>query len=245
MIRFYFLTEFFKFRNVNCMWVLWVSSVNICIPLIVNMWMYQNHYYKHPEEYQSIFAKTIGPYASIIGKIIMHPTFQSYSAQLTTFEAWEIGAKFEFFILGFPSCIQDGSTKSSENAPRKLTEICIWIDAVNCMYWEQRYPRLLTNKELLYLRNKGQSRLLLVADITCDKGGSIEFVKRVTSIHNPYYRFENFYLINHWKPKSSSSSLTQFGVRWGPQWEIRWKSSFCSMSVTKYVPVLDLGTAMN
>ena len=103
------------------------------------------------------------------------------------------------------------------------------------MYWEQRYPRLLTNEELLNLRNKGQSRLLLVADITCDKGGSIEFVKRVTSIHNPYYRFEKFYLINHSKPKSSISLLTHFGVWWGPQWEIRWKSSsftFLLMSVT-------------
>lgn len=80
------------------------------------------------------------------------------------------------------------------------------------MYWEQRFPRLLETKELLDLRSKGQSRLLLVADITCDKGGSIEFVKRVTSIHNPYYRFENFHLIIHSIPKSSSSLLSHFGV---------------------------------
>ncbi|KAG0626104.1 hypothetical protein M758_2G102500 [Ceratodon purpureus] len=86
----------------------------------------KHHYYEHPEEYSSIFAKTIAPHASVI---------------------------------------------------------------VNCMYWEQRFPRLLTNKELLDLRSAGRSRLLVIADITCDKGGSIEFLKKYSSIQNPFFRY--------------------------------------------------------
>ena len=61
--------------------------------------------------------------------------------------------------------------------------------AVNCMYWEQRFPRLLTSKELLNLRRTGRSRLLVIADITCDRGGSIEFVKEYSSISYPFLRF--------------------------------------------------------
>lgn len=86
----------------------------------------KHHYYEHPEEYSSIFAKTIAPHASVI---------------------------------------------------------------VNCMYWEQRFPRLLTSKELLDLRSTGQNRLLVIADITCDKGGSMEFVRKYSSIHNPFFRY--------------------------------------------------------
>jgi len=68
-------------------------------------------------------------------------------------------------------------------------DVLIWFSAVNCMYWEQRFPRLLTNKELLDLRSTGQNRLLVIADITCDKGGSMEFLKKYSSIHNPFLRF--------------------------------------------------------
>jgi alpha-aminoadipic semialdehyde synthase len=60
---------------------------------------------------------------------------------------------------------------------------------VNCKYWEQRFPRLLIKKELLDLRSIGRSRLLVIADITCDKGGSIEFLKKYSSIQNPFFRF--------------------------------------------------------
>lgn len=69
--------------------------------------------------------------------------------------------------------------------------------AVNCMYWEQRFPRLLTSKELLDLRSMGQSRLSVIADITCDKGGSIEFLKKYSSIQNPFFRFVNWLTLQH------------------------------------------------
>ncbi|KAL2250978.1 alpha-aminoadipic semialdehyde synthase [Sesamum indicum] len=60
---------------------------------------------------------------------------------------------------------------------------------VNCMYWERRFPRLLTTTQLQDLLRKG-CPLVGISDITCDVGGSIEFVKRTTSIDSPFIRYD-------------------------------------------------------
>uniref|UniRef100_A0A803M8V2 Saccharopine dehydrogenase (NAD(+), L-glutamate-forming) n=1 Tax=Chenopodium quinoa TaxID=63459 RepID=A0A803M8V2_CHEQI len=60
---------------------------------------------------------------------------------------------------------------------------------VNCMYWEQRFPRLLTTKQLQDLKSK-RCPLVGIADITCDIGGSIEFVNQATTIDSPFFRFD-------------------------------------------------------
>ncbi|KAI3754136.1 hypothetical protein L1987_53914 [Smallanthus sonchifolius] len=62
---------------------------------------------------------------------------------------------------------------------------------VNCMYWERRYPRLLTYKQLQDLGHKG-CPLVGICDITCDIGGSIEFVNRTTLIDSPFFRYDPF-----------------------------------------------------
>lgn len=60
---------------------------------------------------------------------------------------------------------------------------------VNCMYWEKRFPRLLTNKQMKELK-LNLNRLVGVADITCDIGGSIECLKRATPIECPFFRYD-------------------------------------------------------
>ncbi|KAH9618009.1 hypothetical protein KSS87_016398 [Heliosperma pusillum] len=62
---------------------------------------------------------------------------------------------------------------------------------VNCMYWEPRFPRLLTTKQLQELMNK-RCPIVGIADITCDIGGSIEFVNQATTIDSPFFRFDPF-----------------------------------------------------
>ncbi|KAF9680334.1 hypothetical protein SADUNF_Sadunf06G0110300 [Salix dunnii] len=59
---------------------------------------------------------------------------------------------------------------------------------VNCMYWEKRFPRLLSNQQLQDLKRKG-CPLIGVADITCDIGGSLEFINQTTSIDSPFLRY--------------------------------------------------------
>lgn len=60
---------------------------------------------------------------------------------------------------------------------------------VNCMYWEKRFPRLLSTDQLQDVMRKG-CPLVGVCDITCDVGGSIEFVNQTTSIDSPFFRYD-------------------------------------------------------
>ncbi|XP_020090480.1 alpha-aminoadipic semialdehyde synthase isoform X2 [Ananas comosus] len=62
---------------------------------------------------------------------------------------------------------------------------------VNCMYWEKRFPRLLSTKQLQELMKNG-CPLVGVSDITCDIGGSLEFVNNSTSIEKPFFRYDPF-----------------------------------------------------
>ncbi|KAF7086326.1 hypothetical protein CFC21_089625 [Triticum aestivum] len=60
---------------------------------------------------------------------------------------------------------------------------------VNCMYWERRFPRLLSIDQLQQLMKNG-CPLVGISDITCDIGGSIEFVNKSTSIERPFFRYD-------------------------------------------------------
>ena len=62
----------------------------------------------------------------------------------------------------------------------------------NGIYWETRFPRVLTKAHLAHLRSPagGNNRnLRMVADISCDYAGSVEFLERFTSIEDPYFTF--------------------------------------------------------
>ncbi|CAM9112087.1 unnamed protein product, partial [Phaeothamnion confervicola] len=81
----------------------------------------------------------------------------------------------------------------------------------NCMYWDARFPKLLTKAEMRRLAlgttdgragsdggngsgdgsgSGGRSRLLAVADITCDVGGSVEFLDRCTTVQRPFFLYD-------------------------------------------------------
>lgn len=55
---------------------------------------------------------------------------------------------------------------------------------VNGIYWEPRYPRLITKR---YLREETALRLRVIGDITCDIEGSIECNAKTTNSRNPIY----------------------------------------------------------
>jgi hypothetical protein len=57
---------------------------------------------------------------------------------------------------------------------------------VNGIYWEPKYPRVLTSKELKAAVENGTNRLMGVCDISADYDGSIEFTSKFTSIEEPF-----------------------------------------------------------
>lgn len=60
---------------------------------------------------------------------------------------------------------------------------------VNCIYWDYRYPRLIT-KNFLKLLYKTEPRLRVIGDISCDIEGSIEATVKVTNPDNPVFVYD-------------------------------------------------------
>ena len=60
------------------------------------------------------------------------------------------------------------------------------------MYWESKYPRLLSNGQLQTVMGLHNRSLIGIADVTCDIGGSIECVTRTTSNEKPFYVYDFF-----------------------------------------------------
>ncbi len=62
---------------------------------------------------------------------------------------------------------------------------------VNCIYWENRFPRFVPISAIgnLYSDTE-QPRLRIVGDISCDVNGSIEFTKKITTPDNPTFVYD-------------------------------------------------------
>lgn len=62
---------------------------------------------------------------------------------------------------------------------------------INGIYWEEKYPRLITKEHLKKLY-ANKPRLRIIGDITCDIEGSIECTLRYTLPDNPVYVYNPF-----------------------------------------------------
>lgn len=58
---------------------------------------------------------------------------------------------------------------------------------MNCMYWDTRYPRLITMDYLEKAYAEGTPKLTVIGDVTCDPDGSIEITHKGTEIEDPIF----------------------------------------------------------
>ena len=61
---------------------------------------------------------------------------------------------------------------------------------MNCMYWDDRYPRILTNDYLRSLYSGGNPKLTVIGDVTCDPDGSIQCTHKGTNIEDPVFVYD-------------------------------------------------------
>lgn len=61
---------------------------------------------------------------------------------------------------------------------------------VNGIYWDERYPRLVTKEYIKQLYKNGNPHLRVIGDISCDVNGSIECTVRHTNPGNPVYVYD-------------------------------------------------------
>jgi saccharopine dehydrogenase (NAD+, L-lysine forming) len=58
---------------------------------------------------------------------------------------------------------------------------------INCIYWDPRFPRLITKEYAKKLFSKGNPKLTVIGDISCDIDGSVECTVKSTEIEDPIY----------------------------------------------------------
>jgi alpha-aminoadipic semialdehyde synthase len=62
---------------------------------------------------------------------------------------------------------------------------------VNCMYWDERYPRLLTRADFQALDSgENPPRLRVIGDVSCDVGGPLACTVRATDPGTPVYTYD-------------------------------------------------------
>lgn len=61
---------------------------------------------------------------------------------------------------------------------------------INCIYWEPRYPRLLSLDQLREMYGGAGAKLRVIGDISCDIDGSIECTVKSTTPSSPVFVYE-------------------------------------------------------
>lgn len=61
---------------------------------------------------------------------------------------------------------------------------------VNCIYWAEAYPRLLTKQDIRKLYKSSDSRLKVIGDISCDMEGSVEATIIATDLDEPCFVYD-------------------------------------------------------
>jgi len=67
---------------------------------------------------------------------------------------------------------------------KEYLDLVTWL--CNGIYWEAKYPRVLSKKDLRDAVQAGKNKLMGVTDISADYEGSVEFTSHFTSIEEPF-----------------------------------------------------------
>lgn len=63
---------------------------------------------------------------------------------------------------------------------------------LNGMYWDARYPRIVTKDYVKKAFSQGVPKLMVIGDVTCDPNGSVEITHKGTAIDDPVFVYNPF-----------------------------------------------------
>ncbi len=81
---------------------------------------------------------------------------------------------------------------------------------VNCIYWDEKYPRLVTKKYLKDSMLTSGIKLQVIGDISCDVDGAVEITHKVTKPDNPAFTY--FYDTEKFKDGIEREGITVMAV---------------------------------
>jgi len=89
-------------------------------------------------------------------------------------------------------------THDPENYVSKFSEVYLekLSLVINCLYWEKKFPRVISKDQLKNLFFKKKMKLLGISDISCDINGSIEVLESYNSNSKPFVVYEPLQMLN-------------------------------------------------
>ncbi len=106
---------------------------------------------------------------------------------------------------------------------------------VNCIYWSEKYPRLVTKDYLKKVYSSGSKpKLQVIGDISCDIDGSIEFTYKVTKPDKPTFTY--FTETDSYKEDLQKDGVTVMAIDILPSEFPRRASMEFSSILKNYVP---------
>jgi len=79
--------------------------------------------------------------------------------------------------------------KYESNFERFLPHLTVLLNGI---YWDSRYPRLVTKQYMEKVFRQGRPKLIVIGDISCDPNGSVELTHKGTSIDDPVFVYNPF-----------------------------------------------------
>ncbi len=107
---------------------------------------------------------------------------------------------------------------------------------VNGMYWDSRYPKIVTKAYLEKLYMDGCPKLTVIGDITCDINGSVESCVKAAEIEDPIFIYDPF--THQITPGHEGKGLLMMTVDILPSELPRESSEYFSQVLLNYIPAI-------
>jgi alpha-aminoadipic semialdehyde synthase len=129
--------------------------------------------------YKEIPAKELND-LNLSGKTSQNVIFKVVFKEEDMVEPIENGNQFELQdYYNYPN-------KYKSKFEQYLPDMTVFINAI---FWDNPYPRFVTNQYLKKLYSDGRAKLKVIGDISCDIEGGVECTSKTTNPGNPVYVF--------------------------------------------------------